>query len=455
MMKLAEAARAIGAGNSGNDSDFLSVSTDSRSIGAGQLFIALQGERFDGHAYVSDVLARGAAGAMVSREFASRHPDFPLLVVDDTRGGFAALASHWRRRFVLPLIAVVGSNGKTSAKEMCAAILREHFGVDAMLATAGNLNNDIGVPTMVLRLGGQHRAAVIEIGMNHPGETALLAPIAQPTVALINNAQREHQEFMKSVEAVAEEHAAVIDVLGQEGIAVFNADDDHAALWRERAGARRAIGFGLEHGEVRGNYHTGSFGGPLTLNTPWGRIETTLCVPGLHNALNACGAAAACLAAGVSPDAVGRGLAGFSGVKGRLQRRQGRRGALVIDDTYNANPDSMRAAVDVLSATPGRRIFVMGDMGEVGDAAGQMHDEIGGYAKSHGVDRLLCLGDYSPAAASNFGPGGEHFTRLDELIRTVKSELGEHVTVLVKGSRFMRMERVADAIVEEGVNHAA
>jgi UDP-N-acetylmuramoyl-tripeptide--D-alanyl-D-alanine ligase len=260
---------------------------------------------------------------------------------------------------------------------------------------------------------------------------------------------------MKSVQAVAEEHAALIDVLGSEDTAVFNADDGHSALWRQRAGARRAIGFGLEDGEVRGEYRAGSFGGPLILSTPWGRIDTTLGVPGRHNALNACGAAAACLAAGVPPDAVGRGLASFSGVKGRLQRRQGKRGALVIDDTYNANPDSMRAAVDVLSAIPGRRIFVMGDMGEVGDAAGQMHDEIGGYAKSHGVDRLFCLGDLSPAAARNFGSGGEHFTRIDELIRTVKSELGEQVTVLVKGSRFMRMERVADAIVEEGVIHAA
>ena len=455
MMTLAQAAEVIGASRSGIDAEFASVSSDSRSIVAGQLFIALHGERFDGHDYVTAVLAASAAGAMVNRGFAARHPDLPLLAVDDTRAGFAALASHWRRRFSLPVIAVVGSNGKTTVKEMCAAILRAHFGVETILATTGNLNNDIGVPTMVLRMGSQHRAAVIEIGMNHPGETAILAPVVQPGVALIVNAQREHQEFMKSVLAVADEHAAIIDALGPEGIAVFNADDAHAAVWRRRAGSRVALGFGLDSGDVRGDFHSEGFGGALALSSPWGRIETTLGVPGRHNALNACGAAAACLAAGVSPEAVSRGLAAFAGVKGRLQRRPGKHGTLVIDDTYNANPDSMRAAVDVLCAIPGRRIFVMGDMGEVGETAGQMHDEIGGYAKSRGVDRLLCIGEHSAAAARNFDGGAEHFTRIDELVRVLEAELGPQVSVLVKGSRFMRMERVTDAIADKGKAHNA
>lgn len=453
MMHLHAAATAIGARVCGADAEFDAVSTDSRSIAPGQLFVAIRGEHFDGHTYVSDVLTRGAAGAMVEEAFAAEHPDWPLIAVPDIRAGFAALAAHWRACFAIPVIGVVGSNGKTTSKEMCAAILRAHFGSEQVLATSGNLNNDIGLPTMALRLREAHRAAVFEIGMNHPGETTQLAAVAQATVALVNNAQREHQEFMQTVQAVAEEHAILISALAADGVAVYNADDEHAPLWRWRAGSRRAVGFGLAQGEVRGQFTPGLHGGALTLCTPWGEVATELNVPGLHNARNACGAAAACLAAGVPLAAVAAGLAAFGGVKGRLQQRTGKLGSRVIDDTYNANPDSMRAAIDVLAQFPGRRVFVMGDMGEIGDNSGQMHDEIGGYAKSHGIDRLLCLGEAARAAAYNFGAGGEHFAHLELLIDAVEKQLGADTTVLVKGSRFMRMERVSDAITEN--NHAA
>ncbi len=452
MMNLHQAAAILGSPLPINNANFSVVSTDSRSIAQGELFVAVVGERFDGHAYVAEVIGRGAAGAIVSHEFARQHPDLPLLAVTNTREGFAQLAAAWRQRFTLPVIGVVGSNGKTTSKEMCAAILRAHYGESQVLATTGNLNNDIGVPTMVLRLHAGHRAAVIEIGMNHPGETAVLAPVARATVGLVNNAQREHQEFMKSVEAVANEHALLIDALPADGIAVFNADDAYASVWAAHAalaGNRRVLDFGLRHGAVRGTFRSSGFGGALQLATPWGPIDLQLGIPGTHNALNACGAAAACLAAGVSLESVAQGLSQFTGVKGRLQRKRGEGGFLLIDDTYNANPDSMRAAVDVLAAIPGRRIFVMGDMGEVGDAAGQMHDEIGGYAKSHGIDRLLCLGEHAGAAARNFGPGGEHFARIDELIKSLKHELDARTTVLVKGSRFMKMERVVEAIVDK------
>ena len=448
MMRTHEVAGLLAARPQGEDRWFDAVSTDSRTIQPGQLFVALKGDRFDGHAYVADVLAKGAAAAMVENAYAAAHPDQPLIGVEDTRGGLAALATAWRRRFAIPVIGVVGSNGKTTVKEMCAAILRCHYGEPAVLATRGNLNNDIGLPTMVLRLRERHRAAVFEIGMNHPGETVALAAVARATVALVNNAQREHQEFMHGVSAVAEEHALLIESLGADGTVVYNADDDHAPLWLFRAGSRRAIGFGLKRGVVQGRFDEMPGGGMLTLDTPWGAIEAELAVPGRHNALNACAAAAACLAAGVSLDAVGRGLSAFDGVKGRLQWRLGRHGTRVIDDSYNANPDSMRAAIDVLAQLPGRRVFVMGDMGEVGDSGGQMHDEVGGYAKSHGIDRLLCLGEASRAAAYNFGVGGEHFTKPEDLIAALSPELGEQTTVLVKGSRFMKMERVADAIAE-------
>ena len=410
------------------------------------MFIALVGERFDAHDFLDDIAARGASAAIVSRKTDAA---IPQLVVADTRLALGQLAQWWRSRFELPVIGVVGSNGKTTVKEMCAAILRAEYGDAAVLATAGNLNNDIGLPLMVLRLNAGHRVAVLEIGMNHPGETAQLAPIAAPTVAMINNAQREHQEFMKSVDAVAEEHALLLDVLNDEGIAVLNADDAHAAFWRERAGQRAVLDFGLGAGVVRGHFSPAGFGGKLTLQGSWGEINIDLTVPGDHNARNACGAAAACLAAGVSTDAVARGLNAFRGVKGRLQRRDAPVGVLLIDDTYNANPDSMRAAIDVLAAIPGRRIFVMGDMGEVGDNAGQMHDEVGGYAKSHGIDRLLCLGDQARAAAANFGEGGEHFVTLEALQKALQKELQPDTTVLVKGSRFMRMERVTDAIAHD------
>jgi UDP-N-acetylmuramoyl-tripeptide--D-alanyl-D-alanine ligase len=453
MMRLSDAARALGVAPPASDAGFSAVSTDSRSIQPGELFIALKGERFDAHAYVADVLSRGAAGALVESAFVAQHPGQPLIGVVDTRHALAALAAHWRARFTIPVIGVVGSNGKTTSKEMCAAILRAHFGETAVLATTGNLNNDIGLPTMALRLRDSHRAAVLEVGMNHPGETLALAAVAQVTVALINNAQREHQEFMQTVRAVAEEHSIMIEMLPQQGVAVFNADDEHGPLWRLRAGNRQALGFGLERGEVCGQFLPGLLGGQLNLATPWGTITTELRVPGVHNARNACGAAAACLAVGVAPDAVARGLAAFGGVKGRLQLRSGKRGARVIDDSYNANPDSMRAAIDVLAQLPGRRVFVMGDMGEVGDNSGQMHDEIGGYAKSHGIDRLLCIGEASRAAAYNFGTGGEHYERVEDLLAAVETELAPDTTFLIKGSRFMKMERVADALTE--ASHAA
>jgi UDP-N-acetylmuramoyl-tripeptide--D-alanyl-D-alanine ligase len=453
MMKLSEAAQALGVASPAKDAGFTAVSTDSRAIKAGELFLALKGERFDGHAYVADVLQKGAAGAIVEAAFARSHPGQPLIGVADTRLALGDLAAHWRQRFAIPVIGVVGSNGKTTAKEMCAAILRAHFGVEQVLATTGNLNNDIGLPTMALRLRGQHRAAVLEIGMNHPGETTQLAGIAQATVALVNNAQREHQEFMQSVRAVAEEHAILIGALPVGGVAVYNADDEHAPLWLLRAGARQALGFGLTHGEVRGEFVPQVLGGTLSLDTPWGGITTELKVPGEHNARNACGAAAACLAAGVSLDAVAQGLTDFGGVKGRLQQRHGRAGARLIDDSYNANPDSMRAALEVLVQLPGHRIFIMGDMGEVGDNSLQMHEEVGAYARTLGVDRLLALGEAARSAVHSFGSAAQHFERLEDLIATAEQELGANTTFLVKGSRFMRMERVADALTE--TPHAA
>jgi len=457
MMTLHDAAHAIAARAQGADAGFSGVSTDSRSIVAGELFVALIGDKFDGHAYVADILARGAAGAVVSEEFAAAHPDLPLICVADTRLALGALAARWRRRFAIPLLGVTGSNGKTTVKEMCAAILRAQFGsADSVLATAGNLNNDIGLPLTLLGLRASHRAAVIEMGMNHAGEIDYLTRLAQPSVALVNNAHRAHLEGLGTVQDVALAKGEIFAGLTGDGVAVFNADDAHADIWRELSRDRRQLSFGLDQpADVHGRFTSHGLGGELHLTTPWGALTVTLAVPGSHNARNACAAAAATLAAGAPLAAVGQGLARYAGIKGRLQLRAGREGSRVVDDSYNANPDSMRAAIDVLASVPGRRILVMGDMGEAGAAAGQFHDEIGGYAKSHGIDRLLCLGDLSAAAAHNFGEGGQHFQRVEDLIRTLLTELEPQATVLVKGSRFMRMERVVDAIVDEGISNAA
>ena len=457
MMDLYEAAQATGGTATAEGHAFTGVSTDSRAIAAGELFVALKGDRFDGHDYAREVLAHGAAAAMVRDDWAAKHgAGLPLVRVADTRIALGRLAAHWRRQFDLPLIGITGSNGKTTVKEMCAAIMREHERRDeldpaeAVLATEGNLNNDIGLPLMLLRLSAGHRAAVIEMGMNHPGEIGYLAHIARPTVALVNNAQRAHLEGLGSLAEVARAKGEIFKGLADEGVAVVNADDPHADLWRQLAAGRAIVAFGLDGpADVMASARAQGFGSVVTLTAAQGTVEFELPVPGRHNARNAAAAAAACLAAGVSLGTVAEALTCYAGVKGRLQRRAGLKGALVIDDTYNANPDSMRAAIDVLAGVPGRRIFVMGDMGEVGAAAGQYHDEVGGYAKSAGIDRLFALGDQSAAAVHNFGGGAEHFRKPEELATALRRELGEDVTVLVKGSRFMRMERVVAAIVED------
>jgi UDP-N-acetylmuramoyl-tripeptide--D-alanyl-D-alanine ligase len=277
-----------------------------------------------------------------------------------------------------------------------------------------------------------------------------------PTVALVNNAQRAHLEALGSVQDVALAKGEIFAGLAADGVAVFNADDPQADIWRELSRDYRQVSFGLDQpADIHGQFASHGLGGPLHLATPWGGIDAMLAVPGVHNARNSCAAAATTLVAGASLAAVKQGLEKFAGIKGRLQRRAGLNGARVVDDSYNANPDSMRAAIDVLAAVPGRRILVMGDMGEAGVAAGQFHDEIGGYAKSHGIDRLLCLGEMSAAAAANFGEGGYRFKRVDDLVNTLLTELDPQTTVLVKGSRFMHMERVVEAIADPGVSNAA
>ena len=423
----------------GADVAFGSVSTDSRKVDAGALFVALRGESFDAHDFLDQVAARDVAAVVVSA--LPEGWTLPAIVVPDTLVALGRIAHAWRTGFELPVIGVTGSNGKTTVKEMIASILAAAVGESARLATQGNLNNEIGVPLTLFLLTASHRAAVVELGMNHPGEIARLAAIAAPTVALVNNAQREHQEFMHTVEAVARENGAVLQALVPSGVAVFPGDDQYTDLWRGLA-ACDVITFGLSDAcDVRADYTSNGFGSDLQVSARGTQFAIKLAAAGEHNVRNALAAIACALGAGVKPDAIVRGLEAFAPVGGRLQRKQAAGGATVIDDTYNANPDSMRAAIDVLAAYPAPRILVVGDMGEVGAQGKEFHEEIGAYAQTRGIDTVLATGELARHLAAS---GAQHYEQFDELLAALDKKLGSNTdaTVLVKGSRFMKMERV-------------
>ncbi|MBK8765240.1 MAG: UDP-N-acetylmuramoyl-tripeptide--D-alanyl-D-alanine ligase [Burkholderiaceae bacterium] len=421
------------------------VCTDTRAIRKGCLFVALRGERYDAHDFIPQAIAAGAGAVLAERWVEGMRA--PALLVADTRIAFGEIARGWRRRFELPVLAVTGSNGKTTVKEMLAAILATRYGEAHRLATAGNLNNDIGVPISVLRLREQHQAAVFELGMNRPGEIAWLAQIAQPAVVLVNNAQREHQEFMGSVLATAFENGAAISALPESGVAVYPGDDPHSPLWRELAGKRRCLSFGLdERCAVRSRPDARPEQFEMDLN---GSVVTvSLSIDGLHNVRNALAAAACALAIGIEPKVIAAGLAAFRPVRGRLARLKSPSGAQLIDDSYNANPDSVRAAIEVLAGAVSPRVLVLGDMGEVGEQGEQFHREVIDYAQARGIDHLLALGEATGRAVrASAHPGFEAFDTIESLIERVAQLAVAPATVLVKGSRFMQMERVVAALV--------
>jgi UDP-N-acetylmuramoyl-tripeptide--D-alanyl-D-alanine ligase len=393
-------------------------------------------------------LSSGAAAALVEHSAALKTGDASLILVRDTREALGRLAAFWRARFTLPLAAVTGSNGKTTVKEMLAAMLRAAVGQYAVLATVGNLNNDIGVPLMLLRLRERHRYAVIEMGMNHVGEIGYLTELARPTVALVTNAGVAHIGEVGSREAIARAKGEIYAGLGETGVALINADDEFAPLWRDLNRGRKVIEFGIERpAAVTAQYELSALGGLMSISTPGSAYVARLQVPGLHNVRNALTAAAAAYALGVAPAEAAAGLTTYAGTKGRLQRKAARGGAALIDDTYNANPDSVKAAIAVLAAAAGKRILVLGDMGELGEAGPALHTEAGEQARRAGIDHLLTLGELSEGAARAFGPGAKHFRELEDLCAALEPLLGRDTTVLVKGSRFMRMERVAERFV--------
>ncbi|MCL5968862.1 MAG: Mur ligase family protein [Betaproteobacteria bacterium] len=502
-------ARAVGAVTQ----PVLRVHTDSRTLRPGDLFVALRGERFDGHDWLAQARAAGAVAAVAERGLAQA--GLPGVEVPDARAALGELAQRWRARFALPLIAVTGSNGKTTVTQLIAAMLRAAVG-EAALATEGNFNNDIGVPLTLLRLRPTHRLAVLELGMNHPGEIAALAALAQPTVALVNNAQREHQEFMHGVEAVARENGSALAALPSDGVAVFPAQDAYTPLWLQIAGARRVVCFADGLGALagaglgRGSSVAGSDSSPqpsptpastshslrppevqvqaqwadgawaLDIHTPADPLQARLRLAGRHNVHNALAATACALAAGVPLAAIQAGLEGFEPVAGRsraLTLRWGARAQTLIDDSYNANPDSVRAAIDLLAELPGPRLLLLGDMGEVGAQALAFHDEVLRHALARGIEQVLVLGDWMQRAAAALVPQRTDtaaagaaglevtspssaaastmplpYTRLqafghyEALQAAALSAAPQVASVLVKGSRFMRMERLVQAL---------
>ncbi|MCE2857122.1 MAG: UDP-N-acetylmuramoyl-tripeptide--D-alanyl-D-alanine ligase [Comamonadaceae bacterium] len=432
------------------------VRTDSRSVVAGDLFIALKGEKFDGTAFLAQAQAQGAVAVL----FEASHPEqgehlqhlnnvtVPAFCVPNARAALGSLAAQWRRQFAPALIGVTGSNGKTTVTQMIASVLRADTAAPS-LSTQGNLNNDIGVPLTLFNLRPEHQRAVVELGMNHPGEIEVLAQFAQPTIGLVNNAQREHQEFMSTVEAVAIENGEVIRALPAKGVAVFPAQDAYTQLWQKLADARPVLTFGFKQGDVQAHdivWRNGAWS--FQLWTQQTSLPCRLNIAGRHNILNALAATACALAAGMSLPVIVKGLESFEPVKGRSKSCEWQldgHAFTLVDDTYNANPDSVRAAIEVLAELPAPRLLVLGDMGEVGLQGAEFHQEVGAYAKACAIQSLFTLGDLCQHSSQAF-EGAVHFSDMDSLQARVLSDISAYNSVLVKGSRFMKMERVVEAL---------
>jgi UDP-N-acetylmuramoyl-tripeptide--D-alanyl-D-alanine ligase len=432
------------------------IHTDTRTIKKGDLFVALSGDQFDGNAFVEEAISKGAVAVIAQHGLQAK--GVQGLEVADTKLAFGLIAAAWRAQFAMPLIAVTGSNGKTTVTQMIASILEAHAG-QASLATIGNLNNDIGVPLTLLRLNSNSKIAVVELGMNHPGEIAYLANIAKPTIALVNNAQREHLEFMVSVEAVAHENGSVISALPNEGVAVFPADDDHSYVWKKLAVNRKTMTFALNSALdagldvaadvlfVKADWINGQW--QVITETPSGQISYSLNIAGRHNVKNSLAAISCALAAHIPVENIVQGLQAFSPVKGRSFTQQlschGRE-VLLIDDTYNSNPDSMKVAIDSLAEMAAPRLIVMGDMGEVGEQGLAFHAEVGEYAQTKKIEKLFTFGALSAEAAKHF-KGAQHFKSIEALNEAVAHEIKQVSSIMVKGSRFMKMERVSKHIM--------
>ena len=444
LMRVSEAATRIGAHVGRSDGEFTGVTIDSRRVEPGNLFVALSGERADGHDFVGAAEAAGAGAALVEREVET---SLPLLTVADSQLGLGALARAWRENFNIPLVGITGSNGKTTVKEMLSAIVSRYM---TTLVTQGNLNNELGVPLTLSRLDGSHKAAVVEMGASRVGDIRYLAEIAKPTVGVITQCAPAHLEGFGSVDGVAKGKGEMVESLPISGCAVLNADDHYIDYWRPRVSSSRTLTFGLSaDAMVTCDWSQDADGLHLDLMFPEGCARADLPLLGKHNVMNALAAAAAAFALDLSAVDIARGLGTMTAVPGRLAMRTRDDGVRVIDDSYNANPTSLDAAIDVLKDFSGPRWLVLGDMAELGETSVELHRDAGERAISCGIERLFTTGRVSKAATDAFGPGGKHYEHFDALLNDVRNKVGDARVVLVKGSRSMRMERVVAALSED------
>jgi len=447
-MPLSQAARILDASWLGADVTFHGISTDTRTLAEGNLFVALQGPNFDGHDYLAQAQQLGAVAAAVSN---ATSDGLPTLQVKDTRLALGELAAHWRTQFSIPVLAVTGSNGKTSVRAMLASILSC---CGEVLATKGNLNNEIGVPLTLFGLSAEHDYAVIELGANHPGEIAYLTDIVQPTVALVNNAGPAHLEGFIDLSGVARAKGELFEQAAADTVCILNTDDAYADLWRSLAAPRRIISFGMNaRADVRAGWKGDIDGSDIQLVTPAGTESFRLALPGQHSVMNALAATAAALAIDTPLSRIAEGLSRVQPVRGRWESQPGIGGIQLIDDTYNANPGSLQVALNLLSRTDAETWLVLGDMGELGPAGERLHRKVGEEARDAGVRHLFTLGELAQLSAEAFGAGAESFSDVESLNAQLLQRVHEGATVLVKGSRAMRMERVVEALRAGEVTH--
>jgi UDP-N-acetylmuramoyl-tripeptide--D-alanyl-D-alanine ligase len=449
-MHLSEFSAIVGGELRGDDVAFEQLSIDTRALNPGDVYLAIRGARFDGNDFVAQAKAAGASAAVVERW---GDCDLPQVRVENGRTALGRFSAAWRDRWSGRLVGITGSNGKTTVKEMVAAILDV---AAPALKTQGNLNNDIGVPLMLLRLRDEYRFAAIEMGANHPGEIAYIAGLAKPDVAVISNAGAAHLEGFGSLEGVASAKGELIASLGRGGTAVLNAEDRFFGRWCEMAGDRAVISFGFGPGAVmradkdsiRVGLSDGKFRTSFDLLYQGGRYSMALALAGSHNVVNALAAAAAACALGLDIEQIRTGLSRVTSVSGRLEPVTGIRGSLLINDAYNANPNSFRAALAVLTQLSGEHWVALGAFGELGDASAELHAEIGRQAKAMGVARLFAVGPNADRAAESFGEGAVYCQEQDELIERIRQQIDENVVLLIKGSRSQRMERVVETLRE-------
>lgn len=441
---LSEAAQWSDALFIGQDVEVTGIAIDSRLVTPGSLFVAIKGKRQDGHHYIADAKARGACAVMLTQQVST---DLPVLLVNDVVVALGKLAAAWRRSHAIPVIGVLGSNGKTTVTQMIATILGYHYGT-AVLATHGNQNNLLGVALTLSRLNAGHQAAVVEMGANHPGEITQLGAIVRPNFAVITNAGFDHVAGFGGIEGAAKANGEIFAAMADSGCAIINGDDACQRIWRSQLGKRAYVQFGFNPGvEVQGFWYPHSNAGEFLLDSLWGQIQCQLNLLGQHNVLNALAAAATCLLMGVSLDTIALGLAAMQPINGRLKPLYAESGALILDDTYNANPSSLQAALATLSALPGKHILVLGDMVELGDQAESWHTQAACDARTAGVELVFAVGELARFATRRFGHGAKHYTNIEALLDALQPELGSGINVLIKGSRCMGLERVVEKLL--------